>query len=133
MRNAEARAELARWQRGMAPYIYQHTVVVAELLMGAKDEAIWKRWHTRWVAPAERVRRVFLPDAGTWLRASRIVARLAEAGKISAGGARPSFFNDCLLAASARDHGYTLVTHNRADFDLIALVEPAARAVSPFP
>lgn len=133
MRNAEARMELAAWQRRMAPHLYQHAVVVSELLVGARDEATWRRWHERWVAPAERVRRILVPDYGAWLRASRIISRLAETGRISVGGVRPSFYNDCLLAATAREHGHVIVTHNREDFDLIALVEPAVRAVPPFP
>jgi predicted nucleic acid-binding protein len=133
IRNAEARAELAAWQRSMAPHIWQHSVVVSELLVGAKDEEVWQRWHERWVTPAEHVRRVFTPDYGTWLRASRIISRLAETGKISVGGVKPSFYNDCLLAANSRDHGYVIVTHNHEDFDLIALVEPAVRTSPPFP
>jgi predicted nucleic acid-binding protein len=133
IRSAEARTELAAWQRSMAPYIWQHSVVVSERLVGAKDEQAWQRWHERWVLPAERVQRVFAPDYGAWLRASRIISRLAEAGRISVGGIRPSFFNDCLLAANSREHGYVIVTHNREDFALIALVEPAIRTSPPFP
>lgn len=133
IRNAEARAELAAWQRIMAPYIWQHSGVAAELLVGAKDEATWRRWHERWVLPAERVRRVIAPAYEDWLRASRIISRLTEIGKISVGGVKPSFFNDCLLAAGAREHGYRIVTHNREDFELIALAEPAVRISEPFP
>lgn len=47
IRSAEARLELAAWQRTMAPHIYQHAVVVSEILVGARDEATWKRWHER--------------------------------------------------------------------------------------
>jgi predicted nucleic acid-binding protein len=133
MRDAEARSELAAWQRSMAPHIWQHAVVVSELLVGARDEEAWKRWHERWVEPAERVRRVLVPDYGAWLRASRIISRLAEIGTISAGGVKPSFHNDCLLAAGSREHGYVIVTHNRADFERIALAEPAVRMSPPFP
>lgn len=133
MRSAEARAELAAWQRRMAPHIWQHAVVVSELLVGARDEETWKRWHERWVVPAERVRRILVPDYGIWLRASRIISRLAEAGSISPGGVKPSFFNDCLLAASSREQGHVIVTHNRDDFELIAQVEPAVRTSPPFP
>jgi predicted nucleic acid-binding protein len=133
IRNAEARTELAAWQRNMAPNIWQHSVVVSELLVGAKDEETWQRWHERWVMPAERVRRVFAPDYGVWLRASRIVSRLTETGRISVGGVKPSFYNDCLLAANSREHRYVIVTHNREDFELIALEEPAVRISPPFP
>jgi predicted nucleic acid-binding protein len=133
IRNAEARRELAVWQRSMAAHIYQHAVVVAELLVGARDDATWQRWHERWVLPAERARRIFVPGHAAWLRASRIISRLAEAGKISTGRVKPSFFNDCLLAATAREHGHAIITFNRDDFELIALVEPSVRAIAAFP
>ncbi len=133
MRDVEARAELAEWQRSLAPRIHQHAVVIAELLVGARDEVAWQRWHRRWVVPAERVSRVLVPSYAAWRRASQILSRLAQRGWISPGGVKPSFFNDCLLAASMREHGHRIVTHNRADFELIARVEPAAAPLSPFP
>lgn len=133
IRDAEARRELAAWQRRMAPHVHQHAVVVSELLVGAGNEAAWRRWHERWVGPAERVRRVFVPSYGAWLRASRIVSRLSEMGRITPGGVKPSFFNDCLLAASCREHGHVIVTYDEDDFDLIGLVEPAVQTASPFP
>lgn len=133
MRDAGARAELAAWQRRMSPHLHQHSVVVSELLVGARDEETWRRWHERWVAPAERIGRVITPGHGAWLRASRIVSRLVEIGRIQAGAVKPSFYNDCLLAATARESGHAIVTHNRADFELIALVEPSVRALPPFP
>jgi predicted nucleic acid-binding protein len=133
LRDPRASTALADWQRRMSPRIYQHPVVVSELLAGARDETTWERWHKRWVAPAERVNRILVPGYGAWLRASRIITRLAQAGEISPGGVKPSFYNDCLLAATSREQGHTIITHNTADFGLIALVEPAVRAVPPFP
>lgn len=133
IRNVEVRRELAEWQRSMAPYIWQHSVVVSELLVGARDERTWGRWHEGWVAPAERVGRLVVPRYGTWLRASRFVTRLVEMGRVSPGGVKSSFFNDCLLAAGSSEHGYAIVTFNLADFELIALAEPSVRVHSPFP
>jgi len=133
IRSPEARKELAAWQRQMAPHIYQHAVVVSELLVGAKDEEPWQRWHERWVVPAERVRRVLVPEYGSWLRASKIISRLSERGYISPGGMKPGFHNDCLLAASARENGAVLITYNEGDFELIRSVEPELRIDAPFP
>jgi predicted nucleic acid-binding protein len=133
IRGDEARRELAAWQRAMAPYIHQHAVVVAELLVGARDEATWRRWHERWVMPAERVRRVVVPGYSTWTRASRIIALLTEQKAISARSVRPGFLNDCLLAAGSAEHGYAIVTHDARGFELIARVEPSLRALAPFP
>lgn len=133
IRDAAARRALASWQRRLAPRIWQHAVVVSEILIGATDQAAFDRWRERWIAPAERLGRVITPTYGAWTRAARIVTRLVEAGELSAGGVRPGFFNDCLLAASARDHGYSIVTHNAADFGLIGRVEPGVRFLAPFP
>jgi len=132
IRSPKARAALAEWQRARAPHLWQHSVVVSELLVGAKDEASWNRWHERWVAPAERVHRIVVPGYGAWLRASRIIARLSEAGWIRPGSIKPSFYNDCLLAATARDHGHMIVTHNHEDFSLIGQVEPEVPTAPPF-
>lgn len=133
IRNGDARGELATWQRRMGPYLYQHAVVVSELLVGGRDQATVDRWHDRWVAPAERLGRVITPSYAAWTRAASIVTRLVQAGKLRAGEVVPGFFRDCLLAASARDHGFTIVTHNLRDFALIARVEPGLSFVSPFP
>jgi predicted nucleic acid-binding protein len=133
IRNEAARERLAAWQRRLAPHIHQHAVVVAELLIGAPDEAAYERWYGRWVAPAERVRRLITPSAGVWARAARIIPRLLTAGHVTRSGISQSFFNDCLLAASAREDGYVLVTHDLADFELIARVEPGFSFVPPFP
>jgi predicted nucleic acid-binding protein len=133
IRDEAARRDLAAWQRRMAPHIHQHAVAVAEILVGAKDREILDRWHRRWILPAERLGRVFTPDYGAWKRATGIMVNLLEAGALHASGIRGSFFNDCLLAASGRDHGFTIVTHNVADFELIASVEPHLRVEPPFP
>lgn len=133
MRDAEMGAELAAWQRLMAPRLYQHAVVISELLVGARNAEVWRRWHELWVQPAERVRRVLVPAYLTWLRASRIISDLYQLGHISAGGTKPGFFNDCLLAASACHNGFVLVTHNVSDFELIANVEPEFQVRRPFP
>jgi predicted nucleic acid-binding protein len=51
------------------------------------------------------------------------MARLVRAKKLSPGGFRPSFVNDCLIAASAWEFGFIVVTRNHQDFALIGSVE----------
>jgi len=67
------------------------------------------------------------------MRASYLIARLIEAGRLSAGGVARSFLNDCLLAASAREHGFTIVTNDIRDFRLIATIETGLKYVAPWP
>ncbi len=133
IRDEASRRELSAWQRRMAPHIYQHAVVAAELLMGAPDESAYERWRERWVAPLARLGRLITPTAGAWARAARVIPRLLSAGHITRGGIGNSFFNDCLLAASSRDEGFTIVTWNEVDFSLIARVEPGFSFVRPLP
>jgi predicted nucleic acid-binding protein len=85
------------------------------------------------VAPFEDLGRVITPSHTTWTRAARIVARLVERGHLSPGGFTRSFLNDCLIAASARDHGFILVTRNIADFAIIRKVERGIRYQLPWP
>jgi predicted nucleic acid-binding protein len=133
IRNETARAQLAEWQRRNAPFVHQHTVVIGEILVCARDTPTWARWHERWVAPAERIGRIITPDYRTWLRASRIVARLSEQRHVQPGSLARGFFNDCLLAASAREHGFAIVTWNVADYELIRRVEPELDYSAPLP
>ena len=133
MRDSEAGSELAAWQRRMAPRIYQHAVVISEILIGAKDEVTLERWRQRWVLPSEQLRRVITPSYACWLRAARTVTRLVAAKQVQRSHVRPSLVNDCLLAASSHEHGYTIVTYNTADFALIARVDRGVTFVATLP
>lgn len=133
MRSEAAARELASWQRQMAPHLYMHAVVMAELLAGARDEATLDLWRERWIAPAERVSRVVSTGAAVWIHAARLLVRLREAGHVTGSAMPRGFLNDCLLAASARADGFIIVTHNQRDFELIARVEPGLAFTAPFP
>ena len=106
------------------PYLFLHAVVVQEMLAGALDRRRERLVYTTLVEPFEKRRRIVTPTYGAWKRAGRIMAALVQRKLMSAGGFSRSFVNDCLLAASCREHGLVLVTQNRTDFDLIARVEP---------
>jgi predicted nucleic acid-binding protein len=94
------------------------------MLVGARDEKAWQRWHVRWIVPAERVRRVLLSDYGTWAcEPDHLQTRRGREDQRGRGEAELK--NDGLLAAASREHGYMIVTHDRQDFELIALVAPA--------
>jgi predicted nucleic acid-binding protein len=133
MRSAAARADLAAFQRVRAPQLYQHAVVVAEILAGAPDEATFRRWRARWVEPSERVRRVIAPGYEAWAGAVRVIVRLFERGHIGSRSVPRGFMNDCLIAIGAREHGCTVVTHNVRDYGLIARAVPGLQYVPPFP
>lgn len=124
---------LAAFQRRCAPSLFQHSTIAQEILAGARDEADYWEYHEDWVAPFEDLGRVITPTHTAWTRAALIVARLVERGHLSPGGYSRSFLNDCLIAASARDHGFVLVTRNIGDFALISRVERGIRYQPPWP
>jgi predicted nucleic acid-binding protein len=124
---------LAGFQRRFAPFLYQHSTVAQEILAGARGEAGYRDYHEDWVAPFEDMDRMITPSDQTWTRAALIIARLISSRRMSAGGFTRSFLNDCLIAASTREHGFVLVTRNTADFELISRAEPGTRFTAPWP
>jgi len=129
----EGNAALSAFQRRSAPFLFQHSTIAQEILAGARDEADYREYSDDWVAPFEDLGRIITPSHATWTRAALIVARLVERRRLSPAGFSRSFLNDCLIAASARDHGFVLVTRNTADFAVISQVERGIRYQPPWP
>jgi len=133
IRSDEANAALAAFQRRFPPMLFQHSTVAQELLAGAQDEVVHRRYHEIWVEPFEDLGRVITPDHGAWVRAALIMTRLVERGTMRPGGFSRGFLNDCLIAASAREHGFVLITRNTRDFEMIRQVEPSLATEAPWP
>jgi predicted nucleic acid-binding protein len=131
-RSDEAADALNAFQQRSLPRIHLHSVVAQELLAGAVRPDVERRLLTKLVRPVETVGRVITPTHRTWTRAGQIIAQLVREKRLSPGGVARSFVNDCLLAASAREHGFVLVTRNVADFELIRSVE-ALEVAAPWP
>lgn len=122
-RRPAANRKLVEFFTRHTPGIYLHSVVAGELLAGATSPDLEQRTHRALLAPLEAVGRVITPSHQAWRRAGAILATLVRDGVISPAGFGRSFFNDCLIAASAREHGFVLITANTADFERIASVE----------
>ena len=75
---------------------------------------------------------MFILDSNTWESASAVDRRLRSLGSFDSSLAQRGFFNDILIAASAREIGATVITKNLADFTLIARVL-AVRFAPPWP
>ena len=118
-RDPAVAAELERFSSAHLPFIHLSAVVAQELLAGAIDPGKERLIHRALVEPWERRGRTLSPGFGAWKRAGTLMARLVQRGRLSPGGFAKSFVNDCLIAASCLEHGATLVTFNRRDFDLI--------------
>jgi predicted nucleic acid-binding protein len=129
----EAWAEgLARFVSAYLPSVHFHGVVAQELLAGAIDARRERLVTESLITPFAKRGRVVAPSFASWTRAGQIVSKLIQRKLMSPGGVKPSFLNDCVLAASCRLEGITLITLNRSDFELIRRVEPVEVA-DPWP
>lgn len=132
IRDDQRNDELQAFYWSHAPFVYLHSVVAGELLAGAVHPDLERRTQEQLIGPFEATGRVVTPGHGSWKRAGQIVARLLREKKLSPEGIRRSFLNDCMIAASAREIGFVVVSDNTKDFDLIRTVEPVD-VVPPWP
>ncbi|HEX6912191.1 MAG TPA: type II toxin-antitoxin system VapC family toxin, partial [Longimicrobium sp.] len=102
--------ELEAFMWSSTPFVYLHSVVAGELLAGAVSPDLERRTYAEFIAPLEETDRVITPAYGAWKRAGGIVAKLVRTRRLTAGAVPKSFFSDCLIATSARDHGCTVIT-----------------------
>ena len=131
-RDAAFNQEMEAFFWSDAPFVFMHSVVAGELLAGAVRPDLERRTYEDFIEPHEETRRIITPGHAAWRRAGGIVAQLIRARRLGAGAVPRSFFNDCLIAASAREHGFTLITRNTANFQLIGTVE-RVDVVPPWP
>lgn len=91
------------------------SVVLSELRRGARTRAardlvsdLFRFAHTQWE-----------PTRADWWEAGEIIRDVGDTQHWDARRRR-DFQNDALIALTARRHGATVVTTNRADFELLA-------------
>jgi predicted nucleic acid-binding protein len=123
---------MERFTTAYLPHIHLHAVVAQEMLAGVANRRREKLVERSLIAPFERRGRIVTPSFGAWKTAGLILSKLVQKRAISPGGFKRSFVNDCILAASCRETGITLITNNRDDFDLIREVLPF-ELVTPWP
>lgn len=95
--------------------VRQSAVVLSELRRGARTRAAQRLVESlRRHSPME-----WEPTCEDWWIAGALVRRIGGAESWDRGKRR-DFQNDALIALTARRHGATIVTTNRADFELLA-------------
>jgi len=107
---------LAAFLEPALPTTFLSAVVVQELAAGARTRKQVRELESSIVRPFERRGRVFAPSTRAFRESGRLLAELATREGWAAIHANPSLANDALLAASCREHGFTLVTSDK-DFD----------------
>ena len=122
---------LAAFLEQALPTTFLSAVVVQELAAGAHREQV-RALESSILRPFERRGRVFAPSTLAFRESGRLLAELAAREGWAAIHSNPSLANDALLAASCREHGFTLVTSD-GDFDRFLPSLGRWRHVKPWP
>jgi predicted nucleic acid-binding protein len=92
------------------------SVVLHELVLGSNNPKMARDLVTGLASPFKRTRRVVVPSHSAWTQAADVIAQLARHDGLDRSTLPRGFVNDVLIAASCREHGLTLITHNERDF-----------------
>lgn len=110
--------------------VWLHAGVWLELQAGARQSeeqvALWS-----FVEPFLEVKRVMVPSQSSWQHAGRVLGHLA--GEQGVDVRRSSIHHDALIAASARESGFTVVTRNLSEFELMSPYLSQLKFVAPYP
>lgn len=123
---------LAAFLEQALPMTFLSAVVVQELAAGTRTREQVRALESSILRPFERRRRVFAPSSLAFRESGRLLAELAAREGRAAIQSNPSLANDTLLAASCREHGFTLVTSDK-DFDRLRPFLGRWRHVKPWP
>jgi predicted nucleic acid-binding protein len=99
------------------PLTYMSSVVVHELLRGARDDKGLKLVESL-IKPFEKARRIITPSYTLWKSSAKVLSEIVRENhgyrnRIS------SLENDVLIALSSRAIGAIVLTSNKEDFELI--------------
>jgi predicted nucleic acid-binding protein len=112
--------ELRMFHRRTLPTLVLSAVVASEVLIGALTPDRERAFRRGILEPFRLRRRLHIPSWSTWDRATAIDRRMRRRPALRGRLAQRSFFQDILIAASARDLGTTIITSNLKDFEVIA-------------
>ena len=117
LRSGKFHAEIARIYAEYTPSLYFSSVVIEELLAGARSPAERKNVEVLYL-PFEQAGRIVTPFHAHWKATGDLLARIFRE-QSSSRSKLPHLVADCLIALSARAIGATVYTRNREDFELI--------------
>jgi len=99
--------------RNLSGLIRNSSVVLSELARGATNES-----ELDFVSALTKNHPILTPTEGNWLESGSLLHRMNEGKRFSPEKLRDLHF-DVLIALTARNYGATIITSNRADFELI--------------
>jgi predicted nucleic acid-binding protein len=130
IRNRDEQQRFNAFVRGRRGQVWLHSAVWLELQVGARVEEEQNALEG-FVEPFLEVERVLVPSQAAWQHAGRVLARLAADHGVDVR--RSSIHHDALIAASAREAGFTVVTKNLSDFEIIARYLSKLSFAPPYP
>lgn len=129
-RDRDEQARFNSFVRARRGQVWLHATVWLELQVGARRQEE-RDALARFVEPFVDTRRVLVPSQDAWHHAGRVLAQLADEHGVDVR--RSSIHHDAIIAASSREHEFTVVTNNLADFRLIAPYLRKLTVVAPYP
>jgi len=99
--------------QNLSGLIRNSSVVLSELARGATHES-----ESDFVSILAKNHPILTPTERNWLESGSLLYRMHEDKGFSPGKLRDLHF-DVLIALSARNHGATVITSDKADFELI--------------
>jgi predicted nucleic acid-binding protein len=116
-RNRDEKGRFNSFIRARRAQVWLHATVWLELQVGARRDDERDALDS-FVEPFVDTQRVLVPSQDAWRQAGRVLARLADEHGVDVR--RSSIHHDAIIAASARERDFTIVTNNLTDFELIA-------------
>jgi predicted nucleic acid-binding protein len=129
-RDRDERARFDSFIRAKRGQVWLHATVWLELQVGARHEKERAALDS-FVEPFVDTDRVLVPSQDAWHQAGRVLSRLADEHGVDVR--RSSIHHDAIIAASTRESGFTVLTYNLADFQLIAPYLSRLMFAAPFP
>lgn len=108
------------------PQTVLSSVVGSELLAGARSEATRRLVEEEFLGPFVRRGRIVAPSVAAWHRMGVLRGQLDKARH------GPDWQNDVLLASTAREHGWVVITRD-ADLSGLQAAIRGLRVEAPFP
>ena len=99
--------------QNLSGLIRNSSVVLSELARGATNES-----ELDFVSILAKNHPILTPTERNWLESGSLLCRMHEDKGFSPGKLRDLHF-DVLIALTARNHGATVITSNKADFELV--------------
>ena len=109
-------------ETGGSEPLYLSAVVLEELYVGASDDKL-KKLLAKYEKNFENINRLLVPNQTDWRSGGQVLSHVGRKHGFETVR-RARMTNDCLIAMTAARCGLTVITHNAADFQIIAEFRP---------